>query len=87
MADEADVIKLEVLVYPDGGTRVSVPAVDEVRRVPVLESAADALCQAADRARRDLEPVTCSQCGVVVQGAKARAAGPAQLLPCGHASS
>jgi hypothetical protein len=40
MADEADAIKVEVLIYSDGGTQVSVPDLDDVRRIPVLESAA-----------------------------------------------
>jgi hypothetical protein len=63
MAMDADVVKLEVLVYPDGGTQVSVPPMDELRRVPVLESAAVAIRRAADSAARDLELLACSQCG------------------------
>jgi hypothetical protein len=87
MSDEPGVIKLEVLVYPDGGTQVSVPPVDDRRRAPILESAAVALRRAADRASRELDPVTCSQCGEVARGAKVLASGAAQLLPCGHTTS
>ena len=87
MGNDTAVIKLEVLVYPDGGTEVSVPAVEDERRGPILESAAVALRQAADGARREREPVTCSHCGQVARSVRAPVAGAAQLLPCGHPTS
>ena len=87
MTEDAGVIELKVLVYPDGGTEVSVPPVDGERFAPVLESAAVALRRAADRARRDLEPVRCSECGEVPSGLTAAVAGVATLLPCGHSTS
>lgn len=78
-------IKVEVLVYPDGGTQVSVPPVDPVRLAPILASAAEAVRRAAESATRDLEPVTCVQCGAVPQRVRAPVGGTARMLPCGHA--
>lgn len=60
MAENADVIKVEILLHPDGGAEVLVPPVDTVRYASLLESAAVALRRAAESAERNLETQTSS---------------------------
>ena len=87
MPTDADVVKLEVIVYPDGGTQVSVPPMEALKLASMLQSAAVAIRCAADSAARDLDLVVCSQCGEAVAGIRAAADGNATLQPCGHKPS
>ena len=86
MVDDAGVTTVEVLVYADGGTQVSVPPVEDERRVPLLETAASALRQVADSASRERAPITCRACGRTATAVRASIDGTARLFPCGHAT-
>ena len=77
-------VKLTVVVYPDGGTDVSLPAVPDDRRRAVLDAAAVALARAATSAAADEQPVRCGVCGERALSVEAPPAGRGRLLPCGH---
>jgi len=80
-------VQIEVTVYDDGGTSVTVPPIADERFSAVLNAAADALARHAGFHDREREQVRCPVCGVDVLGVSAAASGAADFRPCGHLAS
>ena len=79
-----DAVEISVTVYGDGGTMVSMPAVDDAAKPELLRVAVNALLRALRAETADRRPVTCPLCGRGTSGVTATAEGSTVLEPCGH---
>ena len=82
-ADEPDV-EITVTLHADGASMVSVPPVDDRRKVDLLRRAADALLQAMQSEITDRRPVSCPLCAVATTGVRAAPDDATVFEPCGH---